>query len=111
MRPQGRPRGRARLHSRPGPGGLARPYSGGGAIPPPAAASRVGLAPLRGGVGAFVLLGLFNNGLPFWLLSFAEGRIASGLTAVIQAAAPIFTALLPRGIDPPQRGSRSQLAG
>jgi drug/metabolite transporter (DMT)-like permease len=77
----------------------------------PLAAVRGGLAPLRGRLAAVALLGLFNNALPFWLLGFAEERIDSGLTAVIQAAAPIFTVLLARRIDPTQRGSRSQLIG
>ncbi len=77
----------------------------------PLAAFRGGLTPLRTRLGAVAILGLFNNALPFWLLGFAEQRIDSGLTAVIQAAAPIFTILLARRIDPTQRGSRSQLAG
>jgi len=77
----------------------------------PLAAFRGGLAPLKTRLGAVVILGLFNNALPFWLLGFAEERIDSGLTAVIQAAAPIFTVLLARRIDPAQRGSRAQLAG
>ncbi len=77
----------------------------------PLAAFRGGLVPLRGQLGAIAILGLFNNALPFWLLGFAEERIDSGLTAVIQAAAPIFTVLLARRIDPTQRGSRSQLVG
>ena len=77
----------------------------------PLAAFRGGLAPLRGRLGAVAILGLFNNALPFWLLGFAEERIDSGLTAVIQAAAPIFTVLLARRIDATQRVGRSQLAG
>ena len=77
----------------------------------PLAAFRGGLSALRGRLRSVALLGLFNNALPFWLLGFAEERIDSGLTAVIQAAAPIFTVLLARRIDATQRGSRSQLAG
>ena len=77
----------------------------------PLAAFRGGLAPLRGRLGAVVILGLFNNALPFWLLGFAEERIDSGLTAVIQASAPIFTVLLAGWIDATQRVGRGQLAG
>jgi drug/metabolite transporter (DMT)-like permease len=77
----------------------------------PVAVLRGGLEPARGRLGAFAVLGLLNNALPFWLLGFAEERIDSGLTAVIQAAAPIFTVLLARRIDPSQRGSRAQLVG
>ncbi len=74
----------------------------------PLVAARGGLRPLRGRVGAVVALGALNNALPFWLLGFAETRLDSGLTAVIQAAAPIFTALLAGWIDPSQgvRGAR-----
>jgi len=77
----------------------------------PLAAFRGGLAPLKGHVWAVCILGLFNNALPFWLLGFAEQRIDSGLTAVIQASAPILTVLLARRVDPTQRASRAQLAG
>jgi drug/metabolite transporter (DMT)-like permease len=77
----------------------------------PLAAIGGGLAPLRGKLRPVLVLGLFNNALPFWLLGFAETRIASGFTAVIQAAAPVFTALLAGRIDPSQRVTRARLAG
>ena len=57
------------------------------------------------------VMGLLNSALPFWLLSFGETRIDSGLTAVIQAAAPIFTALLAVRIDPSQRVTGIRLVG
>ena len=66
----------------------------------------------RGAVGSarsearlvpLVVLGALNNAVPFWLLGFAETRLDSGLTAVIQAAAPIFTVVLASRIDPSQR--------
>ena len=53
-----------------------------------------------------VVLGALNNAVPFWLLGFAETRLDSGLTAVIQAAAPIFTVVLASRIDPSQRVTR-----
>jgi len=77
----------------------------------PLAAVRGGLAPLRGRLGTVAVLGLTNNAVPFWLLGFAETRIDSGLTAVIQAAAPIFTVLLAYRIDRSQRVGRVPLAG
>ena len=64
---------------------------------------RGGLKPLRGHLLPLVVLGALNNALPFWLLGFAETRLDSGLTAVIQAAAPIFTVLLASRIDRTQR--------
>ena len=58
---------------------------------------RGGLGPLRGHLVPLVVLGTLNNAIPFWLLGFAETRLPAGLTAVIQASAPIFTVLLALG--------------
>ena len=41
-----------------------------------------------------VIVGLVNSAIPITSLSWAEKRIDSGLAAVIQASAPLFTALL-----------------
>lgn len=60
---------------------------------------------------AFTVLGLLNNVLPYWLVGFAETRIDSGLAAVIQAAAPIFTVLLAIRVDPSQRVRGLRLVG
>jgi drug/metabolite transporter (DMT)-like permease len=40
------------------------------------------------------IVGLVNVALPFWLLSWGETRIDSGLASIIQAAVPIFNAVL-----------------
>jgi len=70
-----------------------------------------GLSVLRNRIPALVALGALNNALPFWLLGFAETRLDSGLTAVIQAAAPIFAALLAGAIDPTQHIRGVRLVG
>jgi len=77
----------------------------------PLVAVRGGLAALRGRLRAIVVLSALNNALPFWLLGFAETRLDSGLTAIIQAAAPIFTVLLAGWIDPSQHVRGPRLAG
>jgi drug/metabolite transporter (DMT)-like permease len=77
----------------------------------PLTIGRGGLRPVRNAVVPLVVLGAFNNAVPFWLLAFAETHLDSGLTAVIQAAAPIFTVLLAFWIDPSQRVSGLRLAG
>ena len=77
----------------------------------PLVATRGGLRPLRGHAGSLIALGALNNAVPFWLLGFAETRLDSGLTAVIQAAAPIFTVLLAGRIDPTQHVRGVRLAG
>jgi drug/metabolite transporter (DMT)-like permease len=83
----------------------------GAAILLPIAATRGGLGLLRPHLRTVATLGLLNNALPFWLFGFAETRISSGLAAVIQAAAPIFTVLLAIRLDPTQRATGTRLAG
>jgi drug/metabolite transporter (DMT)-like permease len=70
-----------------------------------------GVRPLRSYLLPLSILGVFNNAIPFWLLGFAETRLDSGLTAVIQAAAPIFTVLLAGLIDPSQHVRGARLLG
>jgi len=41
-----------------------------------------------------LLVALLNSAIPFWLLAWGETRIDSGLAALLQACAPLFTALL-----------------
>jgi drug/metabolite transporter (DMT)-like permease len=41
-----------------------------------------------------VLVGLVNTAVPFWLLSWGETRIDSGLASIVQASVPIFNAAL-----------------
>ncbi len=77
----------------------------------PLVAGRGGLRPIRHAIGPLVLLGALNNAVPFWLLGFAETHLDSGLTAVIQAAAPIFTVVLASRIDATQRVTGLRLAG
>jgi drug/metabolite transporter (DMT)-like permease len=52
------------------------------------------LAELRGAWRWLVVVGLVNTLLPFWLLSWGETRIDSGLASIIQGAVPIFNALV-----------------
>jgi drug/metabolite transporter (DMT)-like permease len=52
------------------------------------------LAQIRGVWRWLVVIGLVNTLLPFWLLSWGETRIDSGLASIIQGSVPIFNALL-----------------
>ena len=72
---------------------------------------RGGLSPLREHLVPILVLAALNNAVPFWLLGFAETRLDSGLTAVIQAAAPIFTVILASRIDATQRVTGARLIG
>jgi drug/metabolite transporter (DMT)-like permease len=49
---------------------------------------------LRAAAAPLLLVGLSNSALPITTLAWAEKRVDSGLAAVIQASAPLFTALL-----------------
>jgi drug/metabolite transporter (DMT)-like permease len=52
------------------------------------------VAEARASLGPLVVVGIVNSAIPITSLSWAEKRIDSGLAAVIQASAPLFTALL-----------------
>ena len=52
------------------------------------------IAALRANARWLVVVGLVNTAIPFWLLSWGETRIQSGLASIIQAAVPIFNAAL-----------------
>jgi drug/metabolite transporter (DMT)-like permease len=49
---------------------------------------------LRANVRWLVVVALVNTAIPFWLLSWGETRIDSGLASIIQASVPIFNALI-----------------
>ncbi len=55
---------------------------------------RATLAEIRRKWQWLVVIGIVNTAVPFWLLSWGETRIDSGLAAIIQGAVPIFNALL-----------------
>lgn len=57
------------------------------------------------------VVGLLNTAVPFWLLSWGETRIDSGLASIIQASVPIFNALLAFGFFHDQRVTGSRLVG
>ncbi|MFL5923331.1 MAG: DMT family transporter, partial [Gaiellaceae bacterium] len=48
---------------------------------------------LRENAGWLIAVALLNTAIPFWLLSWGETRIDSGLASIIQASVPIFNAL------------------
>jgi drug/metabolite transporter (DMT)-like permease len=58
-----------------------------------------------------VVVGLVNTAVPFWLLSWGETRIDSGLASIIQGAVPIFNALLAFGFFREARVAGVRLLG
>jgi len=69
------------------------------------------LAELRAHAGWLVVVALVNTAVPFWLLSWGETRIDSGLASIIQAAVPIFNAVLAFGFFRESRVTGLRLAG
>jgi len=69
---------------------------------------RRALTELRAAAGPLAVTGLINSAIPILAITWAETRIDSSLTAIIQASAPLFTALLALRFsrDEQVRGSR-----
>jgi drug/metabolite transporter (DMT)-like permease len=80
-------------------------------VVPLAVGARRTLAELRANVLPLALVGVVNTAAPFWLLSWGETRIDSGLAACIQAAVPIFIALIALGFFPAERVGGLRLVG
>jgi drug/metabolite transporter (DMT)-like permease len=55
--------------------------------------------------GAFALMGLLNNALPFTLFVWAQQSIASGLAAIVNATTPFFTVLLAHALTTDEKMS------
>ena len=60
----------------------------------PLLAARQGLAEMRREWKLLALMGLLNNALPFAFFSFAALHITAGLSSIINATTPLWTALL-----------------
>jgi drug/metabolite transporter (DMT)-like permease len=80
-------------------------------VVPFALGGRETVSQLRANWGGIVLVGLLNTAVPFWLLSWGETRIDSGLASIIQASVPIFNALLAFAFFPDQRVVGRKLVG
>lgn len=48
----------------------------------------------RNALGRLTVMGLVNSAIPFLLLAWAETKLDAGLAGILQAAAPLFTALI-----------------
>jgi drug/metabolite transporter (DMT)-like permease len=72
---------------------------------------RAALTAIRENLGWLVLVGLVNIAMPFWLLSWGETRIDSGLASIIQGAVPIFNAVIAFGFFRDVRVTGLRLVG
>ena len=75
------------------------------------ALSGMSLTPLRPFVWPLALMGVLNTALPFYLISWGQQYIDSGLAAILNASAPLFTAVFAVAVDQAQRVSGLRLAG
>jgi drug/metabolite transporter (DMT)-like permease len=66
---------------------------------------------VRANAGWLAVVGLVNVAVPFWLLSWGETRIDSGLASIIQASVPIFNAVVAFGFFRDVRVTGLRLAG
>lgn len=89
--------------------------------------ARVGLAALilyallrlRGGSlprgravwAAFFGMGLLNNAIPFSLIVWGQGHVASGVASILNAATPLFTVILAHVLTRDERMTGGGLAG
>ncbi len=60
---------------------------------------------------AFAIMGLFNNVLPFGLIVWAQGYVASGQAAIINATTPIFAAIMAHLMTGDEKIFVRQIAG
>jgi drug/metabolite transporter (DMT)-like permease len=61
--------------------------------------------------GAFLVMGLLNNVIPFTLIAWGEIRISSGLASILNATTPIFTVLAAHVLTRDEKLSVSKAAG
>jgi drug/metabolite transporter (DMT)-like permease len=80
-------------------------------VVPVVVGGRETLAQLRANAGWLAVVALVNTALPFWLLSWGETRLDSGLASIIQAAVPVFTAAIAFGFFRESRVTGLRLAG
>src|SRR3954465_13012942 len=66
---------------------------------------------LRRAAGPLIVTGLLNSAIPIFAITWAETRLDSGLTAIIQASAPLFTALLALRFSRDERVHGTRLVG
>jgi drug/metabolite transporter (DMT)-like permease len=66
---------------------------------------------IRRNAGWLVVVALVNIAVPFWLLSWGETRIVSGLASIIQGSVPIFNAVVAFGFFREVRVTGARLVG
>ena len=61
--------------------------------------------------GAFLVMGVLNNAIPFGLIVWAQTSIPAGLASILNATTPLFTVLVSTLVLTDERASLTRLAG
>src|SRR6266581_3216836 len=69
------------------------------------------LAALRGHWGGMLLMGAVNNAIPFCLFAWSQTRIATGLAAIFNATAPLFTVVAAHFLTKDERLTPPKIIG
>ena len=67
--------------------------------------------PPRSAWGAFVVLALLNNIIPFALYAFAQQQISSGLTSILNATTPLWGVIVAHLFTVDERANAGKIAG
>jgi len=62
-------------------------------------------------LGAFLVMGLLNNALPFSLIVWGQSHIAAGVAAILNATTPLFTVLIAHRLTADEKLSPSRAVG
>jgi drug/metabolite transporter (DMT)-like permease len=73
--------------------------------------AREAIAAARPRVGALAVVGIVNTAIPFFLITWGEQYVDSGLTAILNASSVLFAALFAFVLDRGQRVTGLRLAG
>ena len=73
--------------------------------------SGTSIAPALAQWRAFLVMGLFNNLIPFSLIFWGQTQIASGLASILNATTPLFTVLVAHGLTVSERATMLKLTG
>jgi drug/metabolite transporter (DMT)-like permease len=61
--------------------------------------------------GSYAVMGLLNSAVPYWLISWGEQYIPSGLASLLQATTPVFTVILAQLLSSDERITTLKIAG
>jgi len=61
--------------------------------------------------GAFAVMGLLNNAIPFSLIFWGQTEIASGLASILNATTPLFTVVLAHALTADEKMTPGKIGG